>query len=55
MTFNDTSSCRFLSSDSLRELLGVPRVIVNLFDVAYGVRNGQLERELPITARGKVR
>jgi len=28
---------------------------VNLFDLAYGVRNGQLERELPITARGKVR
>jgi hypothetical protein len=28
---------------------------VNLFDLAYGVRYGQLERELPITARGKVR
>jgi D-serine deaminase-like pyridoxal phosphate-dependent protein len=28
---------------------------VNLFDVAYGVRSGQLERELPITGRGKVR
>lgn len=28
---------------------------VNLFDVAYGVRRGRLERELPIAGRGRVR
>jgi D-serine deaminase-like pyridoxal phosphate-dependent protein len=28
---------------------------VNLFDVAYGVRRGKLERELPIAGRGRVR
>jgi D-serine deaminase-like pyridoxal phosphate-dependent protein len=28
---------------------------VNMFDVAYGTRAGQLERELPIAGRGKVR
>jgi D-serine deaminase-like pyridoxal phosphate-dependent protein len=28
---------------------------VNLFDMAYGIRRGRLERELPIAGRGKVR
>jgi D-serine deaminase-like pyridoxal phosphate-dependent protein len=28
---------------------------VNLFDVAYGVRQGKVERELPIAGRGRVR
>jgi D-serine deaminase-like pyridoxal phosphate-dependent protein len=28
---------------------------VNMFDVAYGVRDGRLERELPIAGRGRVR
>ena len=28
---------------------------VNLFDLAYGVRGGRVERELPIAGRGKVR
>ena len=28
---------------------------VNMFDVAYGVRGGRVERELPIAGRGKVR
>ena len=28
---------------------------VNLFDVAYGVRRGTVERELPVAGRGKVR
>lgn len=28
---------------------------VNLFDVVYGVRNGRVERELPIAARGRSR
>ena len=26
---------------------------VNLFDVAYGVRDGSIEREIPIAARGR--
>ncbi|WP_067458498.1 hypothetical protein [Actinomadura macra] len=29
--------------------------VSNLFDTAYGVRGGRLERELTVTARGKVR
>jgi len=28
---------------------------VNLFDVAYGVRGGRVEREVPIAARGRSR
>jgi D-serine deaminase-like pyridoxal phosphate-dependent protein len=28
---------------------------VNMFDVAYGVRDGRLERELPVAGRGRVR
>ena len=27
---------------------------VNLFDVAFGIRNGVVEREIAIAARGKV-
>jgi hypothetical protein len=32
-----------------------PWAAVNLFDVAYGIRGDRVERELPITGRGKVR
>jgi D-serine deaminase-like pyridoxal phosphate-dependent protein len=28
---------------------------MNMFDVAYGIRGGRVERELPIAGRGKVR
>lgn len=41
--------------DRLQLLPGHACTCVNLFDLAYGIRGGRVERELPIAGRGKVR
>jgi len=48
------SDCEFAIGEKVKIIPNHVCVVVNMFDKMYGIRNGEAERMLNITARGKV-